>query len=618
MQEVKLAAPIQALRFFLQARLSRRIVLWVFASILLIEAIILLPSIYRRQQELLRHLSALSMARVEGGLAVIKLANPAEPSQIDFAAQLKLLAPSEVVRGGALYRITGEQITRFGELPDLTFEQLQKNPSATYYDRATQRYDAAWTLQATDGKYLLIIRHDASSVQRELLTFIGRILGLVTIISVFVTIVTLIGLERILIMPILRLRHDLLAAGEALQQGSAQPAEQPIQPPQFDSLKLRRQDELGEVIAAFEQMYQQISDSIAERRQAEVELRQSEEKFSKAFRGSPSAVLISTLASGRIIEVNDSFLQLYGGDLNSVVGRTVKELHLWADPEHRVEMLQQLRQSGVARNLEYTFRNRQGEPRSVLVSAEMIQLDGEECLVSVANDITERKQAEKALQRLAEIGELAAMIVHEVRNPLTTVMMGLKSFEALDLSERSRLRLDLATAEADRLQRLLNEILQYARSQTLQTTELEINALITEMLESIRAMPAAAERQILFTASQPIKLLGDRDKLKQVFINLIGNACEAISAGETVTWSLQLRPSQRRLCIQIYNGGEPIPPAVLSQLTLPFFTTKSSGNGLGLPIVKQIVDAHQGELEILSSSELGGTCVIVSLPYLEI
>ena len=371
------------------------------------------------------------------------------------------------------------------------------------------------------------------------------------------------------------------------------------------------------MIAAFEQMYQQIADSIAERRQVEAELRQSEEKFSKAFRASPSAILISTLASGRIIEVNDSFLQLYGSDLDSVVGRTAKDLNLWAEPEYRAEMLQLLRQSGSARNLEYTFHNRQGEPRSILFSAETIQLNGEECLVSVANDITERKQAEKALERLAEIGELAAMIVHEVRNPLTTVMMGLKSFESLDLSDRSRTRLDLATAEAERLQRLLNEILQYARCQTLQTTELEINSLIQGMLESLRAMPAAAERQIVFTAIQPIRVLGDRDKLTQVFINLISNACEAIPAGETVTWSLETCKPQRHLWIRIHNGGEPIPPDILMQLTMPFFTTKSSGNGLGLAIVKRIVEAHMGELEIASSTDIGGTCVTVSLPYVE-
>jgi PAS domain S-box-containing protein len=599
------SSKIQAMRFFLQARLSQRIVIWVFASILLIEFIILVPSIHRRQQELLNQMRDLSTARVEGALAAI---DPAQ-TETELLGQLRRLAPSEVVRGGALYRATGEEIDRFGEAPSLTFAQVKTNRQATFYDRSQSRYDAAWTMQPLRGKYLLIVRHDTTAVERELVAFAGRILLLVMIISVFVTLVTLLGLERTLLTPILLLRSDLLKMGQAVQQN------QP--PPEFDSLRFRRNDELGEVIAAFDKMYSQVSESIVERTQVEQALRQSEEKFSKAFRSSPSAILISTLQEGRLIEVNDSFLQLYGSSLEEVIGRTARELNLWAAPEYRAEMVQQLRQTGSARNLEYTFRNRQGEPRSILFSAELISLDGEDCLVSVANDITERKQAEKALERLAEIGELAAMIVHEVRNPLTTVLMGLQSFASLDLSDRARLRLDLALDEANRLQRLLNEILQYARCQTLQTVELELNGLIQAMLEPIRSLPFSQGRQIEFVPTEPVEILADADKLKQVFINLISNACEAVAEGETIYWTIAACSHQRTVCVQVQNSGDPIPLEILTQLTKPFFTTKSAGNGLGLAIVRQIVEAHRGELEILSSAEVGGTLVRVVLPYVD-
>ncbi|MFM7427652.1 MAG: two-component system sensor histidine kinase NtrB [Elainella sp.] len=598
-----MSSKFQAMRFFLQARLSQHIVLWVFASILLIEFIILVPSIQRRQQELLTQMRDLSTARVEGALAAIDPAN----TETELLGQLRRLAPSQVVRGGALYRATGEEIDRFGEAPTLSFVQVKTDRQATFYDRAQSRYDAAWTMQQLNGKYLLIVRHDTTAVQQELLAFTGRILLLVLIISIFVTLVTLLGIERTLVTPILLLRSDLLKMGRAVQQN------QP--PPEFDSLRLRRTDELGEVIAAFDQMYKQVSDSIAERTQVEQALRQSEEKFAKAFRSSPSAILISTLREGRLIEVNDSFLQLYGSSLAEVIGQTASDLNLWAAPEYRAQMVEQLQQTGAARNLEYTFRNRQGEPRSILFSAELITLDGEDCLLSVANDITERKQAERALERLAEIGELAAMIVHEVRNPLTTVLMGLQSFTSLDLSERARLRLDLALDEAQRLQRLLNEILQYARCQALQTVELELNSLIQEMLEPIRDLPFAQGRQIDFAPTEPVPILADPDKLKQVFINLVSNACEAVSEGETIRWSLAACGYQRRACVEVHNGGDPIPPEILAQLTKPFFTTKSSGNGLGLAIVRQIVEAHRGELEILSSAEVGGTLVRVTLPY---
>jgi PAS domain S-box-containing protein len=526
------------------------------------------------------------------------------------------MAPSDVVKGGVLYRANGQQIDQFGEMPALSFAEVKANQAATVYDWGEARYDAAWAMKPLNGKYLLIVRHDTTAVQQELLAFTGRIALLVMIISVFVTLVTLIGLERILIMPILLLRNDLLKVGEAVRQDIRQDVGQDQVPP-FDSLKFRRDDELGEVIAAFDQMYKQVSEAIAERTQAEAALRQSEEKFSKAFRASPSAILISTLKSGRLIEVNDSFLELYGATAAEVIGRTAQELNLWDAAEHRAAMIQQLQQAGSVRNQEYTFRNRQGEPRSILFSAELINLDGETCLVSVANDITERKQAEIALERLAEIGELAAMIVHEVRNPLTTVMMGLKSFQTPDLSERSQLRLNLALEEAERLQRLLNEILQYARCQKVQAVELDLNQLITDLLDSIQVLPWAQGRQIIFAPVSLVTVLGDPDKLKQVFINLVSNACEAVPEGKSVTWSIDALSHQHQVYVQIYNDGPPILPEILAQLTQPFVTTKSTGNGLGLAIVKRIVEAHHGELIIESSSELGGTRVTVVLPTVQ-
>jgi signal transduction histidine kinase len=167
------------------------------------------------------------------------------------------------------------------------------------------------------------------------------------------------------------------------------------------------------------------------------------------------------------------------------------------------------------------------------------------------------------------------------------------------------------------LQRLLNEILQYTRCQTLQAEPLELNTLIQEMLPSIRAMPAAQARRIEFTPVQPVYILGDRDKLKQIFINLISNACEAIAAGEVVSWNINTCPHQRTVCISIYNQGEPISADSLARLTKPFFTTKSNGNGLGLAIVKQIVEAHKGELVIDSSAAIGGTQVTIILPFIQ-
>lgn len=468
---------IQAMRSLMQARLPRRIVLWVFLSILLIEVMILLPSIYRRQQELLLNLKKLAATQVEGGLL-------ASPAQSDAALLNQIQALSGAgVKGATLYRESGERVGSFGEAPTLSVQSVQHNRQANRTDLLGVNYDAAWSIPSLAGRYIVIARHDMTDIQRELCLFTGQMALLILLASMFVTLVTLIGLDRLLITPILRLRNDLLKVGSAVQQNAAAA--------EFETLKLHRDDELGEVIAAFDQMYQQVSDAISE-----------------------------------------------------------------------------------------------------------------------------RKQAEKTLERLAEIGELAAMIVHEVRNPLTTVIMGLQSFQTMELSQRYQLRLNLALEEAERLQRLLNEILQYARCQKIDAVELEINALIQNLLETLQTMPTAQGRQIQFTPAPPVRVLGDPDKLKQVFINLVSNACEAVEAGETIWWSLESCNHQRTVCIRIKNGGKPIPGDVLPRLTKPFVTTKPSGNGLGLAIVKRIVEAHRGELKLDSSEALGGTEVTIVLPFL--
>ncbi len=219
-------------------------------------------------------------------------------------------------------------------------------------------------------------------------------------------------------------------------------------------------------------------------------------------------------------------------------------------------------------------------------------------------------------ERLAAIGEFSAMIVHEIRNPLTTMLMGLKYFRKTILTESAQERLALALSEASRLECLLSEILLYAKPQILQLQELNINEFIQEILVLICEMPEALGRQIEFIpASATVKILGDQDKLKQVFINIVRNACEAIAPGNIVTWTVDSQTVPDQVILSFHNGGEPIAPEVLCKLTEPFYSTKPSGTGLGLAIVKRIVNAHGGELYI-QSVQLIGTRVNIQLPII--
>jgi hypothetical protein len=217
-------------------------------------------------------------------------------------------------------------------------------------------------------------------------------------------------------------------------------------------------------------------------------------------------------------------------------------------------------------------------------------------------------------ERLAAVGEFAAMIVHEIRNPLTTIVMGVKYAQKRLLEESAQARFSLSLSEAERLERLLSEILIYAKPQMLHLEEFEVNAFIHDLLIPLREITEVQERQIEFVPTSAVKIQGDRDKLKQVFINIVRNACEAVPPGETIRWKVSpLEPGQ--ICISVQNAGDPIPPDVLAKLTTPFYSTKPEGTGLGLAISKQIVNAHQGELAIRSEA-LIGTVVSVQLPVI--
>lgn len=220
-------------------------------------------------------------------------------------------------------------------------------------------------------------------------------------------------------------------------------------------------------------------------------------------------------------------------------------------------------------------------------------------------------------ERLAAIGEFAATIVHEIRNPLTTVMMGLDHFKRVGLSQSSQERLSLALGEANRLERLLRELLLYAKPHQLQLTELNINEFIQEILNTIPSMPEARRRRIKFSPTPTVvKVRADKDKLKQVFINIVRNACEAVAEADTITWTVHNDIASEQVRILIHNGGDPIPVDILPRLTEPFYTTKSSGTGLGLAIVKRIVEVHGGKLSIRSTTK-DGTTVSVQLPSSE-
>jgi len=283
------------------SRLTRRIVFWVFISVILIEALIFIPSYKQREKELLEQMKDISAARVVFAMRIVA----PDASNEELYAHIKQLHDGKIVVGGALFSSEGNKIGSFGEMPELSISKVNPASMTFLLNQDGSRYDIACSPVELQRDYRLILRHDSTSVQHELYSYFLRIAGLVLIISLVVTVGTWLPLRWIVVNPVLNLRNDLIRAGEALSLDQ--------QTPEFYSANIQRNDELGEVIGAFRRMYRQISDAINKRKKAEEALQQSFEQV-EAY----SRVLNNELEKGRQMQINflpDQLLQPPGWEI---------------------------------------------------------------------------------------------------------------------------------------------------------------------------------------------------------------------------------------------------------------------------------------------------------------
>ena len=270
-----------------RSRLSRRIVSYIFISVVVIETIILIPSYAKREDDLLQQLRVLATAQIDILMDML----PAHAGPTDIYEQVEYLLMAPHIVGGTLYDVNGNTVGSFGEKPDLSFTNIVASGNLSRKSEDNLRIDDAWTATHLRRANVLILRQDASSVKRELWAYTLRVAGLVLIISMFVTAGAWIALHPIVVKPILRLRKDLLLAGETLSNDS--------EPPVFYAESVQRQDELGEVIKAFKQMYHRIADAIRQRKKAEKALKKSLEQV-EAY----SRALNTEMIRGREMQKN--------------------------------------------------------------------------------------------------------------------------------------------------------------------------------------------------------------------------------------------------------------------------------------------------------------------------
>jgi PAS domain S-box-containing protein len=369
----------------------------------------------------------------------------------------------------------------------------------------------------------------------------------------------------------------------------------------------------------------------AERRRTEVALRQSEERFARAFDASPVGIAISTLSEGRYLDVNPALVELLGWPREEMLGRTSKELGIWKDWTNRNQMLADLRRRGALRNLDVPLRTRAGEVRSTLCNFERIDLEGEPCLLSLVLDLTERQRLEEQLrhsQRLEAIGRLAGGVAHDFNNLLTVILGSCDLLAAKippGIPEIGAIRQASEGAAA-----LTRQLLAFGRKQVLQPRRLDLSEVAQRARRLLdRLLGAQIEIGTVLAPAGTAIVRADPGQLEQVLVNLAVNAGDAMPEGGRLRLLTGVRTiseteaavgerSGRYAVLGVEDSGSGMDEQVRAHLFEPFFTTKEpgKGSGLGLATVHGIVAQSGGFLRVASAPGAGSTFEVF-LPWVE-
>jgi signal transduction histidine kinase len=224
---------------------------------------------------------------------------------------------------------------------------------------------------------------------------------------------------------------------------------------------------------------------------------------------------------------------------------------------------------------------------------------------------TRQQKALERSEQLAAVGELAASIAHEVRNPLAGMKGAMEVLlRSLAVNERQREVMDEVVAQIVRLENLVRDLLTFARPQMLNRQPVQVHALLERALRLLYDEAALREIEVVQDfAPEAGTVLGDAQQLEQVFLNLIHNAVQAMDDGGTL--SLTTRAERGRVTITFQDSGRGIPASVLPNIFQPFFTTKHRGSGLGLSIVRKILEAHGAEIWVDSEAGKGTTATVI-------
>ena len=358
--------------------------------------------------------------------------------------------------------------------------------------------------------------------------------------------------------------------------------------------------------------YVAIRTDITQRKRAEEELKQTlKENADIRFALDQSTIVAFTDSKGVITSVNEKFCEISKYSREEIIGKTHRVLNSGYHPKEFFRQLWSTIEGGNVWKGE--IQNKAKDGTLYWVDTTIVPFLDEHGVpyqyLAIRNDITERKKTEEILHRqdkLAAVGQLAAGVAHEIRNPLTS-MKGYTEFLQLDEKDPERQEfLNIILDEIERVNGIVEDFMVLAKPKAVELEEKNVVPVMKNVFSLLEFEARKKNVHLHFDCDQEIiQIECDENRLKQVFLNFIKNGIEAMPNGGDLTVSIEIR--EKNVHISIQDTGVGIPAEKLEKLGEPFFTTKKNGNGLGLMVSFKIIESHNGKVYVESEPNKGTT-----------
>ena len=391
-------------------------------------------------------------------------------------------------------------------------------------------------------------------------------------------------------------------------------------------------DEVQHLAEFFDVMALTLKERLLELRTTEFDLRLQQQLVQTILDATPDLVSLKDVQL-RYRSVNRSFCSFVGRTQEEIIGKSVADIFSPAQASTAANEEEQVMLTGLPISVERLFIAQSGERRLFhVVKTAVSDASGSVIgVLSTARDITEMRSLHERVahaQRLESIGQLAAGVAHEINTPLG-IILGYVQLSAEDVPEGSEIREHLALIEkyARICKKIVADLLSFSRNTESILQPLDINELIGQITDIVEHTFGLDGITIVRELASGIPFVtGDREKLGQVLMNLLGNSHDAIGKDGRITVASRFDEEVDEVVIEVIDTGEGIPPEYRERIFEPFFTTKGigSGTGLGLSVTFGIVKDHGGKIDVISpyylqhagngSGEHGGTLFSIRLP----